>query len=455
MVDTARIAVYRDTTMKILVLGSGGREHALVWKLRQSPSVEKVWCAPGNGGISAEVECFPARMDDADSLVSLAQRLGADITVVGPEVPLVGGAADAFAARGLHLVGPSKRGAELEGSKVFAKEFMARHGIPTARTIGVFESPASAIASLGSDWPLVIKADGLCAGKGVLVAADRAAATTFIERALDGREFGESGARIMIEEALSGPELSYIIMTDGQSFIPLAPTRDHKRAFDHDRGPNTGGMGAYSADGLLGPELESQIQTMIVQPTLEGLAHENRPYRGFLYFGLMLTPDGPRVLEFNCRLGDPETQPIVMRMDFDLAAAFQALCEGELNRFHARWKAGASACVVMASGGYPGPFEVGKKIEGIAEAESNSGAKVFHAGTQRESLTYYTSSGRVLGVTASGVDLSGALASAYLAADRIRFDGVHYRRDIGAAASAGADGESPIQAAAAADGRRN
>jgi len=441
--------------MKILVLGSGGREHALVWKLRQSPSVEKVWCAPGNGGISAEVECFPARMDDADSLVSLAQRLGADITVVGPEVPLVGGAADAFAARGLHLVGPSKRGAELEGSKVFAKEFMARHGIPTARTIGVFESPASAIASLGSDWPLVIKADGLCAGKGVLVAADRAAATTFIERALDGREFGESGARIMIEEALSGPELSYIIMTDGQSFIPLAPTRDHKRAFDHDRGPNTGGMGAYSADGLLGPELESQIWTTIVQPTLEGLAKENRPYRGFLYFGLMLTPEGPKVLEFNSRLGDPETQPIVMRMDFDLAAAFQALCEGELNRFHARWKAGASACVVMASGGYPGPFEVGKKIEGIAEAESSSGAKVFHAGTQRESLTYYTSSGRVLGVTASGVDLSGALASAYLAADRIRFDGVHYRRDIGAAASAGADGESPIQAAAAADGRRN
>jgi phosphoribosylamine--glycine ligase len=441
--------------MKILVLGSGGREHALVWKLRQSPSVETVWCAPGNGGISAEVECFPARMDDADSLVSLAQKLGADITVVGPEVPLVCGVADAFAARGLHLVGPSKRGAELEGSKVFAKEFMARHAIPTARTIGVFESPAPAIAALGSDWPLVIKADGLCAGKGVLVASDRAAASTFIQRALNEREFGESGARVMIEEALRGPELSYIIMTDGQNFIPLAPTRDHKRAFDHDRGPNTGGMGAYSADGLLWPELESRIQTTIVRPTLEGLAAENRPYCGFLYFGLMLTLAGPKVLEFNCRLGDPETQPIVMRMDFDLAAAFQALCEEELKRFDAPWKAGASACVVMASGGYPGPFEVGKKIEGIDDAESESGAKVFHAGTKRAGSTYYTSSGRVLGVTASGVDLPAALANAYSAADRIRFEGVHYRRDIGASTAVGADGESPIQAAAAADGRRN
>ena len=417
--------------MKILVLGSGGREHALVWKLQRSPSVQRVWCAPGNGGISAEVECFPARMDDPDSLAFLAGTLGAEITVVGPEVPLVAGVADAFALRGLKLVGPSKRGAELEGSKVFAKDFMARHGVPSGRTIGVFHSAAQATAALGSEWPLVIKADGLCAGKGVLVAPDRAAASGFIDRALVQREFGEGGAQILIEEALRGPELSYIVLTDGQNFMPLVPTRDHKRVFDHDRGPNTGGMGAYSTDSLLTPELEAQIQKTIVLPTLEGLAKENRPYRGFLYFGIMLTANGPIVLEFNCRLGDPETQPIVMRMDFDLAAAFQALLSGELGRFRARWKPGASACVVMASGGYPGPFEAGKKIEGIAEAEGQTGAKVFHAGTKREPDGYYTSSGRVLGVSAAGVDLPTALARVYAAADLICFDGAHFRRDIG------------------------
>ncbi|MGB6431465.1 MAG: phosphoribosylamine--glycine ligase [Candidatus Acidiferrales bacterium] len=420
--------------MKILVLGSGGREHALVWKLRQSPSVDSVWCAPGNGGISAEVECLPARLDDADSLVSLAQSLGADMTVVGPEVPLVNGVADAFAARGLRLVGPSRRGAELEGSKVFAKEFMARHGIATARNIGVFDSAPQAIAALGTEWPVVIKADGLCAGKGVLVAGDRAEAAAFIERALDKREFGDSGAQVLIEESLRGPELSYIIMTDGRNFIPLAPTRDHKRVFDQDRGPNTGGMGAYSADGLLWPELEAQIQKDIVRPTLDGLAKENRPYRGFLYFGLMLTSSGPRLLEFNCRLGDPETQPILMRMDFDLAAAFQALLAGELDRFDAVWKPGASACIVMASGGYPGAFESGKRIEGLAEAEAISSAKVFHAGTKREGSQYYTSSGRVLGVTAAGKDLPSALGTAYSAVRHIHFDGAHYRRDIGTSA---------------------
>jgi len=441
-VDTARCDVYRDTTMKILVLGSGGREHALVWKLRRSPSVDTVWCAPGNGGISAEAECFPARLDDVDSLVALAQSLHADITVVGPEVPLVCGVADAFASRGLRLVGPSKRGAELEGSKIFAKEFMARHGIATARTIGVFESAAPAIAALGTDWPLVIKADGLCAGKGVLVAADRAAAASFIESALDAREFGESGARILIEESLRGPELSYIILTDGQNFIPLAPTRDHKRVFDQDCGPNTGGMGAYSADGLLWPELEVQIEQTIVRPALEGLAKENRPYRGFLYFGLMLTSAGPKLLEFNCRLGDPETQPIMMRMDFDLAAAFQALLESELNRFDANWK----------PGGYPGPFGTGRKIAGLKDAESGTGAKVFHAGTKREEGAYYTSSGRVLGVTAAGKDLPTALATAYSAVERIHFEGAHYRRDIGTSTPIRGERMASKGAAAVAEG---
>lgn len=449
-VDTIAHGVYREIAMKILVLGSGGREHALVWKLKQSPSVEFVCCAPGNGGISADAECLPAQLDDVESLVSLARNIGADITVAGSEVPLVAGVADTFAAHGLPLVGPSKRGAELEGSKIFAKEFMARHGISTARTVGVFDSASQAIAALGSDWPVVIKADGLCAGKGVLVAQDRGAAVAFIDRALVEHEFGTGGAQILIEESLSGPELSYIVMTDGQNFVPLVPTRDHKRALDQDRGPNTGGMGAYSADGLLWPELESQIQKTIVRSTLEGLAQENRPYRGFLYFGLMLTSAGPKVLEFNCRLGDPETQPIVMRMDFDLAAAFEALLAGELNRFHATWKSGASACVVMASGGYPGPFETGKRIEGLAEAEAQGGAKVFHAGTKREGKAYYTSSGRVLGVSAAGKDLTTALANAYSAVSQIHFEGAHFRRDIGTSAPMRAEsGVSKVAAAVA------
>ena len=417
--------------MKILILGSGGREHALVWKLRQSPAVDQVWCAPGNGGICAEAECVQADLKDVHAIAELAAQLGADLTVVGPEAPLVLGIADEFARHRLALLGPSKEGAKLEGSKVFAKEFMARHKIPTAATYGTFDRVAAARAALQNiAGPVVLKADGLCAGKGVLVTADREEAGTFIARSLEQKEFGDGGSLILIEEALLGTELSYIVLTDGEHIAPLAPTRDHKRVFDGDRGPNTGGMGAYSADGMLSPELEQQILATIVRPTLAGLAAEGRPYNGFLYCGLMLTASGPKVLEFNCRLGDPEAQPLMMRFDSDLAQALQAATEGQLHKVPVRWKPGASTCVVMASGGYPGAFEVGKRIEGLEEAAKVAGAKIFHAGTRRKEDIYYTSSGRVLGAAASGPNLGAATDVAYQAVQAIRYEGAHFRKDI-------------------------
>jgi phosphoribosylamine---glycine ligase len=419
--------------MKILVIGSGGREHALVWKLRQSRGVEQVWCAPGNGGISQHAECVAAESETPAGWAALAKTLGADLTVVGPEGPLVAGIADEFAAQEMKIVGPGKQAAQLEGSKVFAKEFMERHGIPTAPLYGVYDSPGDAYAALCAvDWPMVIKADGLCAGKGVLVAPTPDDATAFIGRLMEEREFGEGGDKVLMEEALTGQELSYIVLTDGQSVLPLLPTRDHKRAFDGNKGPNTGGMGAYSSDDLLPAELETRIRTEIVEPAIRGMAADGNPYRGFLYFGLMLTADGPKVLEYNCRLGDPETQPIMVRADFDLAEALHAAAEGQLASFKATWKPGASVCVVVASGGYPGKYETGKEIGGLSEADSD--VVVFHAGTRREGDIYYTSSGRVLGLTAAGKDLAAAAEAAYAAVGKIRFQGAHFRTDIGASA---------------------
>jgi len=421
--------------MKILVIGGGGREHALVWKLRQSPQVEKVWCAPGNGGISEDAECVAVNAGDVAALVALGERLRPDLTVVGPELPLVNGVVDEFTRRGLRILGASKAAAELEGSKVFAKEFMQRHGIPTATTYGVHDSAGAAYSALCAvDWPCVIKADGLAAGKGVLVAPTPDDATAFIERLMERREFGAAGEKVLLEEALEGEELSYIVLTDGEHIVPMAPTQDHKRVFDGDQGPNTGGMGAYSADGMLPQEVEQSILQSIVEPTVRGLLNDGRPYRGFLYFGLMMTSEGPKVLEFNCRMGDPEAQAIVLRMDFDLAQAAVAVTDQKLSQFRAAWKPGASACVVMASEGYPGEFVAGKKIEGLAEAVQDGATVVFHAGTKRDGADYYTSGGRVLTVGATGKDLPDALTHCYDAASRIRFEGCHYRRDIGARA---------------------
>jgi phosphoribosylamine--glycine ligase len=421
--------------MKVLVIGGGGREHALVWKLQQSPRVEKIWCAPGNAGIESEAECLPADPANVAEIVALAEFLKPDLTVVGPELPLVNGIGDAFRGRGWPIVAPSQQAAQLEGSKVFAKQFLERHHIPTAQMYGAFESVQEAVHALsGLKWPVVIKADGLCAGKGVLVAHDAASAEDFIHRMMDRNEVGGGGKRVLLEEGLEGEELSFIVVTDGQRYAPLVPTRDHKRAFDGNRGPNTGGMGAYSMDELLPPNLKQQVEDLIVEPTMRGLAADGVHYQGFLYIGLMLTAAGPKVLEFNCRLGDPETQAIVARMDFDLAQMLAELAAGILEPARLKWNSGASVCVVLASGGYPGKFVSGKKIAGLTDAAHVNGVQIFHASTLRQGESIVTNGGRVLGVTATAGSLEAVLAKVYEAAAKISFEGMHYRKDIGAQA---------------------
>ena len=418
--------------MKILVIGSGGREHAIIWKLAHSSSVQKIWCAPGNDGIACETECLALDLKDPIAAAELAAKIDADLTIVGPELPLVLGVADEFAKRSLLVLGPRQSAARLEGSKIFAKEFMQRHGIATAKVYGIFDSPLEAHVALDSvEMPLVIKADGLCGGKGVLVTSSTAEAAAFIERLMEKREFGDAGAKVLLEEGLVGEELSYIILTDGEHFVRMAPARDHKRAFDNDEGPNTGGMGVYSTDAILPAALEKTIIETIVRPTLEGLKAEGMPYRGFLYFGLMLTPQGPKVLEYNCRLGDPETEAVLLRANFDFAQACMQAALGDLAGFQARWSEGASVCVVIASKGYPGDPQTGVAIEGLADATKVPGAVIFHAGTRWDRDTFRTNGGRVLVVSSTGRDLASARIPAYQAVHKIKIDGAHYRTDIG------------------------
>jgi phosphoribosylamine--glycine ligase len=426
-----RVRPYRQKTVKILVIGGGGREHALVWKLRQSQLVEKIWCAPGNAGIAGIEECIPLNTADVPAILDHAQRLRPDLTVVGPELPLVLGIADEFEKRGMLLLGPSRAAAQLEGSKVFAKEFLNRHGIPTAHTYGAFSSGEEALSALSCvEWPLVLKADGLAAGKGVLVTSSKEEAEGFIRRVMVSREFGDAGSRILLEEALVGDELSFIVLADGERILPLAGSRDYKRALDGNRGPNTGGMGAFSTDAVLPAALERNILETIVQPTIQGLQKDGQRYRGFLYCGLMLTPDGPRVLEYNCRMGDPETQAIMMRADFDLAALLLQAARGEMDTSAVRWSPAASVCVVMAAAGYPGEPCTGQLIEGLEEA-SVKGAVVFHAGMRRSGDKYLTSGGRVLGVSVAGDTLESVAVHCYEAVASIRFEGSQFRRDIG------------------------
>jgi phosphoribosylamine---glycine ligase len=416
-----------------LVIGGGGREHALVWKLKQSPHVEKIWCAPGNGGIAQDAECIAVDAGNVAALVALVEKIAPDLTLVGPELPLVNGISDAFVRRNWAIVGPSQQAAQLEGSKIFSKDFLLRHNIPTAKMYGAYDSPQKAYAALnGVDWPLVIKADGLCAGKGVVLAPDAEVAKQFLESSMEKNELGPGGRRVLLEETLEGDELSFIILTDGERYAPMVPTRDHKRAFDGNRGPNTGGMGAYSSDELLPHALRKTVISTIIEPILRGLANDSIPYQGFLYIGLMLTKDGPKVLEFNCRLGDPEAQAITARMDFDLAEILADVAAKRLDPAKLRWKKGASVCVVLASGGYPGKFETGKKMDGLTSIDKNTGVEVFHAGSKREHDSLVTNGGRVLGVTAAADSLERALALAYQAAEKIHFDGMHYRKDIGA-----------------------
>jgi phosphoribosylamine--glycine ligase len=417
--------------MRVLVVGAGGREHALAWKIAASPLVEAVYAAPGNPGIARHARCLPIPVDAHEALVAAAERERIDFAVVGPEVPLVAGLADRIAARGITALGPSRAAAAIEGSKAFAKALMARHGIPTAR-FETFTDPAAARAfcrRLGA--PVVVKADGLAAGKGVVVCTSLAEADDAIAGAMERRVFGAAGATVVVEERLEGDELSFFVLVSDTQVRPLAAARDHKPVFDDDRGPNTGGMGAYSPVEDVSAATEARIMDEIVTPTVRALAGEGAPYRGVLFVGLMLTKDGPRVIEFNCRWGDPECQALMVRADVDVVPLLLAAARGEALPPVPEWGKQAAVSVAVASGGYPGTYRTGLRIEGIEAAESVAGVQVFHAGTAAGPDGVVTAGGRVLTVTAAGVDLRAAIDRAYDAVDRLHFDGMHVRRDIG------------------------
>jgi phosphoribosylamine---glycine ligase len=416
--------------MKILVLGSGGREHALVWKLRQSPRVADLYCAPGNGGIGDEAECLPLDLKSLDSIVGLAQKLQPDLTVVGPELPLTLGVVDEFTLRGWPVFGPTKAAAQLEASKSFAKEFMQRHRIPTAAyaICDSMDEVQDALAHLHA--PVVVKADGLAAGKGVVMAASKEEAAIVAAEMLSGKMVGEAGARVVLEECLTGDELSFLVLSDGERVAPLVAAQDHKRVGDGDAGLNTGGMGAYSTSAIVDEKMRDWLVNHIAKPVIAGMKAEGAEYKGVLYCGLMMTARGPMVLEFNCRFGDPETQPILMRLESDLVDALEASIQGRVSEGDFKWSSDAAVCVVMASGGYPGAFEAGKNITGLDQAGAVEGVKVFHAGTSKRDGEFYTTGGRVLGVTARAADLGTAVQRAYEACGKISFEGAHYRRDI-------------------------
>ena len=420
--------------MKVLVLGNGGREHALVWKLRQSPRVTQLYCAPGNGGIADDAECVAADLKNLESITALAVRLQPDLTVVGPELPLTLGVVDEFTRRGWAAFGPTQAAAQLEASKSFAKEFLLRHHIPTAH-FAICDSMEQVRAALGHfHVPVVVKADGLAAGKGVVIAKSKEEAASVAAEMLSGKMLGDAGARVVLEECLKGDELSFLVFSDGERVAPLVAAQDHKRVGDGDTGPNTGGMGAYSTADIVDEQMRDWLVHHIAQPVVTGMKAEGAEFKGVLYCGLMMTARGPMVLEFNCRFGDPETQPILMRLESDLVEALEASIEGRVSEGDFRWSQDASVCVVMSSGGYPGMYDVGKRIDGLDEAGAVEGVKVFHAGTTKRDGAYYTAGGRVLGVTARGGDLETAVARAYAACAEISFEGAHYRKDIAARA---------------------
>ncbi|MBN1571070.1 MAG: phosphoribosylamine--glycine ligase [Acidobacteria bacterium] len=420
--------------MRILVIGSGGREHTIVWKLAQSPRVRAILCAPGNAGIGQIARNVPVQVSDFAAITDLVRRERMDFVVVGPEAPLAAGLVDHLHAEGIGVLGPTRMAAQLESSKVFTKDFMTRHKVPTAH-YATYPDPKPAIAFLESseaEYPIVVKADGLAAGKGVVVARDLREASDAVQRIMIEKEFGGSGDRLIIEECLTGVEASYIVFTDGDTIIPAVAARDHKAVFDNDAGPNTGGMGAYSTDDILGPDLERNVMKQVIRPVIDGMKSEGCPFQGILYAGLMLTSRGVQVLEFNVRMGDPECQVILPRLKSDFAGLCEALCHGRLKDYKAEWNNEAAVCVVLASGGYPGPYAKGKAITGLKMAEENRRVAVFHAGTRLEEDKFLTDGGRVLGVTATEKDLPSAIMLAYEAVNKIHFDGMHYRRDIGA-----------------------
>jgi phosphoribosylamine---glycine ligase len=430
--------------MKVLVVGKGGREHALVWKLAQSPRVERVFCAPGNAGTAADGINVPLESNDFDGLIRFAKKEMIGLTVIGPEDPLAQGIVDAFQKEGLRVFGPSKQAAQLEASKVFAKQIMRNADVPTAE-FRVFDHPEPARAFIETrEYPVVVKADGLAAGKGVIVCSSREDALDAIDRIMVRDEFGQAaGRRIVIEKRLEGQELSVLALVGGRAIVPLQPTQDHKAAFDGDTGPNTGGMGAYCPAPLGTPELLQKVEEQILVPTVHAMKRSRKPFRGVLYAGLMITNQGPRVLEFNGRFGDPETQPLMVRLRTDLLDLLEAVVEDRLGEFPEsglEWDPRPAVCVVLASQGYPGSYPKGRVITGLAEAATLPDVKVFHAGTKMENEFVVTDGGRVLSVTAMGETLADAQRRAYEAVARIQFQGMHYRRDIGSKAIPAAGG---------------
>lgn len=416
--------------MRALIVGGGAREHALAWRLSQDEDVEVIG-APGNAGIAAIGRVVPIDPTNAADVVALAKKESANLVIVGPEAPLVAGVVDALHDSGIDAFGPNREAARLEGSKIFSKEFMSRHGIPTAG-FAVFDDPDSATRYIEqANRPLVVKADGLAGGKGVIVATDAAEAISGVDRIMRDRAFGEAGDRILIEECLVGQEVSYHVVSDGRRFIPLAPAQDHKRAYDGDRGPNTGGMGAYSPPPVVTTEVEQKILARVIEPTLQGMAQEGRPFRGALFVGLMVVEGEPLVLEYNTRFGDPECQTLMTRWKGSIAPLVMGSATGDFGELRPQWEAPASLCVVLASGGYPGSYEKGKVIRGLEAASQIDQVTVFHAGTEMRGDDVVTSGGRVLSVTAIGETIDQAAERAYAAVDCIEFEGKQLRRDIG------------------------
>lgn len=421
--------------MKVLIVGSGGREHALAWKLAQSPKVKKIFAVPGNAGIGRIAERVPGSVMDVVAIADFAEKQGIDLTIIGPESPLIVGIVDEFERRGLPVFGPNKEAAQMEGSKVFAKRLMLDNGIPTGGC-EVFDDPSKAgayiesVAAKTSD-PIVVKADGEAAGKGVFVARTKAEALRGVDIIMNQRAFGASGDRLVVEEYLDGQEASFMFFVDGETFVPMIPAQDYKRAFDNDEGPNTGGMGCYSPVPVMTPQLQATVIDTVIKPTLKALKSKGIHYKGVLYCGLALTSKGPKVIEFNARFGDPETQVVLPLLDTDLAEICLATALGNLDSLPVTWYNKKALCVVMASGGYPGHYEKGKVISGIDEAEK-AGAIVFHAGTETCGGETVTSGGRVVGVTAVGDSYRECIDKAYAGVGKISFDGSHYRHDIGA-----------------------
>jgi len=416
--------------MKILLVGGGGREHALAWKLKQSPLLKELYCAPGNPGMAELGNCIGLKANDIPGLLAFAKERRIDLTVVGPEDPLAQGIVDAFEKDGLKIFGPSRSAARLESSKAFAKQLLEKKNVPASNG-AIFSDWETAVLFIRTHGaPVVVKADGLAAGKGAVVARTEQEGYAALEMMMKENALGEAGKTVVIEEFLEGEEASVLAFVDGEHVLPLLPAQDHKPVFDDDKGPNTGGMGAYAPTGAVKESHSQVILDKIFHPTLEGLRDEGVTYRGILYAGLMMTREGPRVIEYNCRFGDPEVQPLMMLLENDLLELLLATCEGRLDKIVLKWKPGASVCVVLASQGYPGAYEKGKEITGIAEAEKE-GAVVFHAGTAEREGKLCTAGGRVLGVTAQGETFTKALDKTYRAVGKVRFEGAHFRKDIG------------------------